>query len=42
YKTGKPLFTGVYYYVCDVYYQTIEGSKKTDKPLSGYIHLFRE
>ena len=42
YKTNKPLFTGVYYYVCDVYYQTIDGSKKTEKPLSGYIHLFRE
>ncbi|HNY56458.1 MAG TPA: gliding motility-associated C-terminal domain-containing protein, partial [Chitinophagales bacterium] len=42
YKTGKPLFTGVYYYLCDVYYQTIDGVQKTAKPLSGYIHLFRE
>ena len=42
YKTNKPLFTGVYYYVCDVYFQTIDGVQKTDKPLSGYIHLFRE
>ncbi|MFN8238328.1 MAG: gliding motility-associated C-terminal domain-containing protein [Chitinophagales bacterium] len=42
YKTKKPLFTGVYYYVCDVYFQTIEGIKKTSKPLSGYIQLFRE
>lgn len=42
YKTNKPLYTGVYYYVCDVYYQTIEGVRKTDKPLSGYIQLFRE
>jgi gliding motility-associated-like protein len=42
YKTGKPLFTGVYYYVCDVFYQTIDGVQKTKKPLSGYIHLFRE
>lgn len=42
YKTGKALFTGVYYYVCDVYYQTIDGVQKTAKPLSGYIHLFRE
>jgi len=42
YKTNKPLFTGVYYYVCDVYYQTIDGVQKTKEPLSGYIHLFRE
>lgn len=42
YKTNKPLFTGIYYYVCDVYYQTIDGVQKTKEPLSGYIHLFRE
>ena len=42
YKTNKPLYTGVYYYICDVYYQTIDGVKKLEKPLSGYIHLFRE
>lgn len=42
YKTGKPLYTGVYYYVCDVYYKTIDGIQKTKKPLSGYIQLFRE
>jgi gliding motility-associated-like protein len=42
YKTKKPLFTGVYYYICDVYYQTIDGIRKLDEPLSGYIHLFRE
>ena len=42
YKTGKLLYTGVYYYVCDVYYQTVDGIQKTNKPLSGYIQLFRE
>lgn len=42
YKTGKMLYTGVYYYICDVYYQTIDGVQKTKKPLSGYIQLFRE
>jgi gliding motility-associated-like protein len=42
YKTKKALFTGVYYYVCDVFYQTLEGIQKTEKPLSGYIQLFRE
>lgn len=42
FKTKKALFTGVYYYVCDVYFQTLEGVQKTEKPLSGYIQLFRE
>ena len=42
YKTNKSLYTGVYYYVCDVFYQTSEGIQKLSKPLSGYIHLFRE
>ncbi len=42
YKSGKALNSGVYHYICDVYYQTIDGVKKQDKPFSGYIHLFRE
>lgn len=42
YKTNKPLYTGVYYYICDVYYLTVNGIQKIPKPLSGYIHLFRE
>jgi len=42
YKSGKALYTAVYYYVCDVYYQTVDGVQKIAKPLSGYIHLFRE
>ncbi|HNM33128.1 MAG TPA: gliding motility-associated C-terminal domain-containing protein, partial [Chitinophagales bacterium] len=42
YKTGKLLNTGVYYYVCEVYYQTVDGVQKLNKPLSGYIQLFRE
>ena len=42
YKTGKELPTAVYYYVCEVYYNTLDGERKFAKPLSGYIHLFRE
>ena len=42
FKTNKPLFTGVYYYICEVYYLTVNGIVKLPKPLSGYIHLFRE
>lgn len=41
-KTNKVLYTGVYYYMCDVYYKTTNGIQKLNKPLSGYIHLFRQ
>ncbi|MEZ5053785.1 MAG: gliding motility-associated C-terminal domain-containing protein [Chitinophagales bacterium] len=41
-KTNKELYTGVYYYMCDVYYKTTNGIQKLNKPLSGYIHLFRQ
>ncbi|MEZ4879543.1 MAG: gliding motility-associated C-terminal domain-containing protein [Chitinophagales bacterium] len=41
-KNGSVLNTAVYYYVCDVYYQTSNGLQKLSTPLSGYIHLFRE
>lgn len=41
-KTGKEIPTGVFYYVCEVYYETLEGETKLEKPLSGYIHLLRE
>ncbi|MCO5229896.1 MAG: gliding motility-associated C-terminal domain-containing protein [Chitinophagales bacterium] len=41
FKNGKELPTGVYYYVCEVYFQTLEGESKLEKPLSGYIHLIR-
>jgi gliding motility-associated-like protein len=42
FKNGKNLNTAVYYYICDVYFQTVNGVQKLSKPLSGYIHLFRE
>jgi gliding motility-associated-like protein len=41
-KTGKQLPTAAYYYVCEVYFNTLEGEQKLETPLSGYIHLFRE
>lgn len=41
-KNGKELNTGVFYYVCEVYFQTAEGEVKLKEPLSGYIHLIRE
>jgi gliding motility-associated-like protein len=41
-KSGKALPTAAYYYVCEVYFNTLEGEQKLEKPLSGYIHLFRE
>ncbi|MCZ2392921.1 MAG: gliding motility-associated C-terminal domain-containing protein [Chitinophagales bacterium] len=41
FKNGKELPSGVYYYVCEVYFQTLDGESKLEKPLSGYIHLIR-
>lgn len=41
-KTGKALPTAVYYYVCEVFFNTLEGEQQLSEPLSGYIHLFRE
>lgn len=42
FKNGKALNTAVYYYICDVFFQTVNGVEKLSTPLSGYIHLFRE
>lgn len=39
--TGKQLKEGVYYYVCDVFEQRLEGVRQIDEPLSGYIHIIR-
>lgn len=41
-NSSKELPTGVFYYVCEVYYNTLNGEMKLEKPLSGYIHLIRE
>lgn len=38
---GKPLPEGTYYYICQVYESRKEGVVKMDKPLSGFIHLYR-
>lgn len=32
---------GTYYYVCEVYEQSLAGSVKRSKPLSGFIHLYK-
>lgn len=40
-KSGKLLPNAVFYYVCEVYFDTLEGEQKLKKPLSGYIHLIR-
>ena len=39
--TGKMCADGTYYYVCDVYEQSLQGSTKWSKPLSGFIHLYQ-
>ena len=38
---GKELESSIFYYVCEVYFQTISGEKQLEKPLSGYIQLLR-
>ncbi|TVR79690.1 MAG: gliding motility-associated C-terminal domain-containing protein [Chitinophagaceae bacterium] len=39
-RSGRVLEEGVYYYRCEVFSQSLEGSKQFEV-LSGYIHLFR-
>ncbi len=38
-NSGRKVAEGVYFYVCDVYQNTLEGEKKTS--LNGTIHLLR-
>jgi hypothetical protein len=41
-KNDKELPAGVYYYVCEVYFNTANGGEqKLKEPLQGYIHLFK-
>ncbi|MEI7802764.1 MAG: gliding motility-associated C-terminal domain-containing protein, partial [Bacteroidota bacterium] len=40
-QNGKMCADGTYYYVCDVYEQSLAGSVKRSKPLSGFIHLYK-
>ena len=40
-SNGKMCADGTYYYVCDVYQQTLVGTVKSNKPLSGFIHLYK-
>ena len=39
-SSGKVLSEGVYYYVCDVYYNLLEGVTKGEQ-LKGFIHLIQ-
>ncbi len=38
-KTGEKLSAGVYFYVCDVWFYSLEGIRK--RTLSGIVHLMR-
>ena len=42
FKNQKLLESGVYSYICEVYFETVSGEEKLEEPLSGFIHLFRE
>lgn len=39
--TGKDLPESVYYYICDVYEQSSNGTNILNRQLNGYIHLIR-
>ncbi|MCP4124551.1 MAG: gliding motility-associated C-terminal domain-containing protein [Bacteroidetes bacterium] len=40
-KTGKELDTAIFYYVCKVFINSLDGVRGLSEPLSGYIHLYR-
>ncbi len=40
-KSGKELDTGVFYYNCKLFINSLEGIKEVETPLEGYIHLYR-
>lgn len=40
-NNGKDVTEGTYYYTCEVYEQRVNGVKKREEPLSGYIELIR-
>ena len=37
--TGRPLSSGVYFYVCEVYEVMLSGVEKRTKPLTGFVHI---
>ena len=40
-KSGKALDSGVFFYVCKVFVNSLDGVKAIESPLEGYIHLYR-
>jgi len=38
-KTGEPVSAGVYYYVCDVWFMALEGTRK--RTLTGVVHVLK-
>jgi gliding motility-associated-like protein len=40
-NSGKPLETAVFFYVCKLFINSLEGLREVEKPLDGYIHLYR-
>jgi gliding motility-associated-like protein len=41
FKNDKELDTAVFFYVCRVFINTINGIQAMEEPLEGYIHLYR-
>jgi gliding motility-associated-like protein len=40
-NSGKTLETAVFFYVCKLFINSLEGLREVEKPLDGYIHLYR-
>lgn len=40
-KSGKELDTAVFFYVCRVFINSLDGVRPLAEPLEGYIHLYR-
>lgn len=40
-KNDKELDTGVFFYTCTLFINSLDGLRKIEEPLEGYIHLYR-
>ncbi|MEZ5023244.1 MAG: gliding motility-associated C-terminal domain-containing protein [Chitinophagales bacterium] len=40
-KSGKELDSGVFFYICRVFINSLDGERAIQTPLEGYIHLYR-
>jgi len=41
FKNDKELDTAIFYYVCKIFINSLDGVRELSEPLSGYIHIYR-